>query len=197
MQVPGVSAKQVDHLVQNIDYAPTFLDVAGVDIPERVQGKSFYPLLTGGAYTPHTEVFLERNYHSGNPKGEPLSTDQANSYFDPMRAVRTDRFRYIRHLAENPMRYWLPKEVEDRLGTEYEVVWNYLWPQMTEPRDPEELFDLENDPNETRNLADDAEFQSTKPDLSDRVDRWMAETVDPILEGEIRDRLHPWGDIAG
>ncbi len=95
------------------------------------------------------------------------------------------------------MRYWLPKEVEDRLGTEYEVVWNYLWPQMTEPRDPEELFDLENDPNETRNLADDAEFQSTKSDLSDRVDRWMAETGDPILEGEIRDRLHPWGDTAG
>ena len=64
---------------------------------------------------------------------------------------------------------------------------------MTEPRDGEELFDLENDPNETRNLAKKAEFQSIKLDLRDRVDRWMAETGDPILEGEIPDQLHPWG----
>ena len=192
MQVPGVSAMQVDHLVQNIDYTPTLLDAAGVETPRRVQGKSFWPLLTGEAYTPHTEIFLERNYHSGDPNGEPLSTDQPNPYNDPMRAVRTDRFRYIRHLGENPKRFWLPHEVEDRLGTEYEVVWNYLWPTMTEPRDREELFDLENNPNETRNLAEDVEFQSIKSDLSDRVDRWMAETGDPILEGEISDRLHPW-----
>ena len=163
-----------------------------MEIPDRAQGKSFAPLLTGGTYTPHEQVFLERNYHSGTPNGEPLSTDQPNSYFDPMRSVRTDRFRYIRHLAEHPKRYWLPHEVEDRLGTDYEVVWNYLWPPMTEPRDREELFDLENDPNETRNLADDPEFQSIKSDLSDRVDRWMAETADPILNGEIPDRLHPW-----
>ena len=192
MQVPRVSDMQVDHLVQNIDYTPTLLDAAGVEIPRRVQGKSFWPLLTGRAYTPHTEVFLERNYHSGDPNGEPLSTDQPNPYNDPMRAVRTDRFRYIRHLGENPKRFWLPHEVEDRLGTEYEIVWNYLWPPMTEPRDLEELFDLENDPNETRNLAEDSEFQSIKSDLSDQVDRWMAETRDPILKGEIPDRLHPW-----
>lgn len=192
MHVPGVPAMQVDHLVQNIDYTPTLLYLAGVEIPDRAQGKSFAPLLTGGTYTPHEQVFLERNYHSGTPNGEPLSTDQPNSYFDPMRSVRTDRFRYIRHLAEHPKRYWLPHEVEDRLGTDYEVVWNYLWPPMTEPRDREELFDLENDPNETRNLADDPEFQSIKSDLSDRVDRWMAETADPILNGEIPDRLHPW-----
>ena len=50
----------------------------------------------------------------------------------------------LRSLAKRPLRYWLPHEVRDRMLTEYEVVWNYLWPPMSEPRDAEELFDLEN-----------------------------------------------------
>ena len=36
-------------LVQNIDYAPTFLEAAGVPVPERMQGKSLVPLLSGNA----------------------------------------------------------------------------------------------------------------------------------------------------
>ena len=194
VQSPGAEPAQVDHLIQNIDYAPTLLDLAHVEIPDRMQGRSFAPLLRGEAYEPHSEVFLERNYHSGTPDGEPLSTDQPNAYYDPMRAVRTDRYRYIRHLADSPRRYWLPGEVENRLATEYEVVWNHLWPPMTEPRDREELFDLDNDPDETRNLAGDPECESIRADLSARVDRWMVETDDPILKGEIPDRLNPWED---
>ncbi len=36
-----------DALVQNIDYAPTFLEAAGLRIPERMQGRSLLPLLNG------------------------------------------------------------------------------------------------------------------------------------------------------
>jgi len=46
---PGVTdpgSKNVD-LVQNIDYAPTFLDIAGAPIPDDIQGKSMVPLLKG------------------------------------------------------------------------------------------------------------------------------------------------------
>jgi arylsulfatase A-like enzyme len=35
------------HLVQNLDYAPTFLELAGVDLPDDVQGRSLAPLLRG------------------------------------------------------------------------------------------------------------------------------------------------------
>lgn len=182
VQAPGVSGVEVDHLVQNIDYTPTLLELAGVEIPGRVQGKSFAPVLAVGSYEPHDEVFLERNYHSGWPRGEPLSTYQPNPYYDPMRAVVTDRFRYLQSHAHRPLRYWLP----------HEVVWNYLWPPMSEPRDFEELFDLENDPTETVNLSGNPEFQSVKKTLSDRLDRWMEETEDPILRGEIPDRINPW-----
>lgn len=46
---PGVIKKGLnsDALIQNIDYAPTFLDVAGVEIPKAIQGKSLIPLLKG------------------------------------------------------------------------------------------------------------------------------------------------------
>ena len=47
MRMPGGAKGQVDELVQNIDYAATFLDVAGVEIPEDIQGVSLLPLLKG------------------------------------------------------------------------------------------------------------------------------------------------------
>ncbi len=37
----------IDELVQNLDFAPTFLDYAGVDIPDDIQGTSFKDLVTG------------------------------------------------------------------------------------------------------------------------------------------------------
>lgn len=41
------AANRVEGMVQNIDFAPTFLDMAGVEIPEEMQGRSFFPLLQG------------------------------------------------------------------------------------------------------------------------------------------------------
>jgi arylsulfatase A-like enzyme len=39
------AASQNDHIVQNIDYAATFLDIAGLEIPDDIQGKSIVPIL--------------------------------------------------------------------------------------------------------------------------------------------------------
>ena len=47
MRMPGGAKGEVSELVQNIDYAATFLDVAGVEIPEDIQGVSLLPLLKG------------------------------------------------------------------------------------------------------------------------------------------------------
>lgn len=43
----GAGEYDINELVQNIDYGPTFLDLAGVEIPEEMQGESFLPLLMG------------------------------------------------------------------------------------------------------------------------------------------------------
>ena len=44
---PGGKHGVINQMVQNIDYAPTFLDVAGAKIPSDIQGRSFLPLLQG------------------------------------------------------------------------------------------------------------------------------------------------------
>src|SRR5699024_1752569 len=36
--------EQADEMVQNIDWAPTILDVAGVEVPDDIQGKSLVPI---------------------------------------------------------------------------------------------------------------------------------------------------------
>jgi N-acetylglucosamine-6-sulfatase len=48
---PGVISpgSRPQELIQNIDYAPTFLDVAGVEVPSEVQGRSLMPLFRGGS----------------------------------------------------------------------------------------------------------------------------------------------------
>ena len=48
MRLPGGKKGVVnDQMVQNIDYAPTFLELAGAEIPEDIQGISLLPLLKG------------------------------------------------------------------------------------------------------------------------------------------------------
>lgn len=47
MRLPGGAQREIDQLVQNIDYAPTFLELAGVEVPDDMQGESLLPLLKG------------------------------------------------------------------------------------------------------------------------------------------------------
>ena len=47
MRLPGGRKGDVDEMVQNIDYAPTFLQLAGVPVPDDIQGVSLLPLLQG------------------------------------------------------------------------------------------------------------------------------------------------------
>lgn len=47
MRLPGGMKGDINELVQNIDYAPTFLELAGVPVPDDIQGESLLPLLKG------------------------------------------------------------------------------------------------------------------------------------------------------
>ena len=57
-------------LIQNIDYAPTFLEMAGADVPEEIQGESFVPVLKNRGYAPpkwreslYYAYYGERTHH--------------------------------------------------------------------------------------------------------------------------------------
>lgn len=77
---PGTRSEE---LVQNIDYAPTFIDFAGIEIPEDIQGESLAPLLTGEKQRLREAVY----YHYY----EFPSTSFINRHY----GVRTDRYKLI------------------------------------------------------------------------------------------------------
>ncbi len=156
--------KVVDAMVTHLDFFPTVCDLLNLDAPDRLQGKSLLPLVSGQVDQLHDEVFAEVNYHAA---------------YEPMRAVRTPQWKYIRHLAGHAKRV-LPN-VDDSLSKSYWVAQG--WAEQALPA--EELFDLTFDPHETHNLVHDPTHAATLADLRQRLDQWMRRTDDPALDGPI------------
>ena len=62
-RLPGGKAKgDIPQMVQNIDYAPTFLELAGVDVPGDIHGESFLPLLKGEKWNPNRDGIYYHYY---------------------------------------------------------------------------------------------------------------------------------------
>lgn len=166
MRQPGtLRAGQVVHeMLCNVDLMPTLLEVAGAEGPEAQDGVSFLPLLREQqAAPPRDHFFAELSWH-----------DQ----YHPMRAVRTNHFKYIRNFEDGPAVY-LPLDIHLSLsGID-------VRDQYYEPNVPEELYDLRKDPLEQHNLAGDIRYKETLETLRRQVDRWMKETDDRLLQGRI------------
>ena len=153
-----------DELVSNIDVLPTILDAAAVKHPAGVQGRSLLPLLRGEAYEPRRSIFAEKTFHS---------------YYDPMRCVRTERHKYIRNF-ESAFAIEVPGDIQ--AGPIFRAD-----PSRYSRDRPSivELYDLEADPLEQRNLAGTREVAEVEKRLSAELWRWMRETDDPLLEGPV------------
>lgn len=85
MRYPGVvkAGTQSDHLVMNLDIAPTLLDIAGVKVPEDIQGESFLPLLTDKTARGRDAIY----YHY---------YENGEHAVSPHFGVKTDRYKLIR-----------------------------------------------------------------------------------------------------
>jgi len=86
---PGIApaGSRVSSLVQNIDFAPTLLDAAGVDVPLEMQGESMLSLLEEGDGVPWREAVYYHYYERGEHN------------VPPHEGVRTDRYKLI-HFTE-------------------------------------------------------------------------------------------------
>lgn len=161
--LPGV---ETDELTSNIDVMPTLLQAGGVDIPEAVQGISHLGRLCGEACAPAPgTVFAEKTYHE---------------HYDPIRCVRTERYKYIRNFARRPMLV-LPSDVYNSPSRQSMVNDEMLWNH----RPIEELYDLTTDPAEEHNLADDLEWVDVMSDARSQLRDWMEQTDDPLRHGPI------------
>jgi len=173
---PDAGARGVasDALVSFADLTPTFLDWSQARGPEyALAGRSILPLVGRPTATGWEEVYFSHQFH------------EITMYY-PMRGIRTRRYKYIRNLAHGlPFPFandlWNSKTWQSlrvlgesaRLGQR--TVKDYLH------RPEEELYDLEADPLEVRNLAARPEHRLLRDQLRTRVQEWRRATRDPWL----------------
>lgn len=165
MKYPAVleSGLRIKELVSNVDVFSTILEAIGVEIPENVQGKSFWPLLLGKEYAPREEIYTELTWHT---------------LYDPMRSIRTKRYKYIRNFQSGwPILMGGPPA--QRYGAE--IIEKFYG----QPRPEEELYDLENDPWEMNNLAGESQCQDILKNLRERLMIFLEKTNDPLLMGPV------------
>jgi arylsulfatase A-like enzyme len=163
---PGgfTGGKVIDSLISHVDIYPTLCDLAGVPHPAWLEGKSMMPIIRGEAKEINDEVFAEVTYHAA---------------YEPKRAVRTGRWKYIRRYGDKHTPV-LPN-CDDGLSKD---VWlEYGWKNQVLPK--ESLHDLVFDPNEHNNLVTDPGSQTILAEMRGRLDRWMQRTNDPLLKGPV------------
>jgi N-sulfoglucosamine sulfohydrolase len=167
MRGPGGfhGGKVVDAMVSQMDLFPTLCELLGLERPGWLQGRSMMPLVRRETDEIHDEIFAELTFHAA---------------YDPQRAVRTRRYKYVRRFDETWTRPVLPN-VDD--SPSKDLLLSYGWADRELPR--EELYDLVFDPAEASNLAADPAHAGVVAELRDRLDRWMRETNDPLLDGPV------------
>jgi arylsulfatase A-like enzyme len=155
--------KVVESLVSQIDLYPTFCELAGLEPPPFAQGRSLMPLVRGETDAVRDEIFAELTYHAA---------------YEPQRAVRTARHKYIRRYIDGPP---VLANVDDSMTKDLMV--GYGWADRPVPR--EQLYDIPLDPMEMRNVAGEPAYEGVRADLAARLDDWMRDTDDPLLDGDV------------
>src|SRR4051794_9687761 len=164
--------KVVDTPVSHPDVYPTLWEVAGVGPPDWLQGASLMPLVHGEVDRLHEAIFAETTYHAA---------------YQPHRAVRTERLKYIRRFDD----YEHPVLANCDDSESKALLVAAGWGERIVP--VEQLYDLVLDPAEGANLATDPAHAAVLEEMRGRLDAWMRETDDPLLEGPV---LPPPGAVV-
>ena len=171
-----------EQLVSFIDFAPTVFSLAGIRPPDYLQGQAFL-----GEY----KAKAERKYIHA-------AADRFDGFTDAIRAVRDQRFKYIRNYRPG-QGYYLPVTYRERIPTMRELLRmreagtlneaQAQWFREGKPR--EELFDCEADPHELNNVADNPDYSEKLQELRTEMDRWLASIGDQpnLPEQELIDQL--------
>ncbi len=119
-----------DKMALSIDLAATMLALAGVPVPESIQGRDLIPLVRDEPVEWREDWYYEHIYNTKPPRRPIVKSE----------GVRTDRWKYT------------------------------YYPEIKPPY--EQLFDLEGDPREEHNLADDPARAETLARLRKRCDEY-------------------------
>lgn len=158
-------------LISLIDLAPTFLKLSNVEIPDHIQGVSFLN-------TNNEREFIH------------ASQDRVDNNYGRMRLIRTERYKYIKN--------WHPEQTlafssEFRNNLPMMREWYELYEknQLTpaqqnffEPIGEEQLYDIQQDPWELNNLANNSQYQSILTGFREQLEQWLAHHGDWSEEHE-------------
>ena len=182
--------------MQYIVVPPTFLEAAGVDpstidtgCPD-VNGKrgfdgiSFLDVLLGKTDHLRDYIFAQQT-SPGNGSKEPY----------PIRAVRDGRYKLVRNLVPQN-NYWngfihsapIFRSWEEDAKTNPALAERVKW---FSHRPAEEFYDLQADPYELKNLADDPQYADIKARFGKLLDDWMAQQGDKGMETELNAKTRP------
>ncbi len=144
----STSGELVEGRVHHVDLIPTLLDLLGVSAPGHLDGTSRVPVLSGEATLADNDVVVEWN----EPPGR----------------------RYAEH------KMTVPAEEEQQLSGQpwRTIISSAGWKLNLNVEDRCELFDLNDDPHELRNLYYTLEQSEQVRDLKARVRRWQKRTGD-------------------
>ncbi|EMI55915.1 sulfatase atsG [Rhodopirellula sallentina SM41] len=157
--------------VSFIDFAPTVLNLAGVEIPDAFDGEAFLgPRVSATSVDKRDTTF---SY-----------SDRMDEKYDLVRAVRVGNWKYIRYFEAQ-----YPNSLENQYR--YEMLAYQEWRELAkesnlppeqlaffQPRPVEALFDLSNDPHEVENLASSGEHGSRLMEMRKLLDDHLKETND-------------------
>src|SRR5262249_42201870 len=158
-------------LVSWTDILPTILDWAGLKPPAQLPGRSLLPILADENPKGWDEVYASHIFH------------EVTMYY-PQRMCRTRQYKYIRNLAHQ-LTYPMASDLY------HSLTWQGILKRGGKGmlgkrsvaqflhRPAEELYDVEKDPTETRNLAGDAAHAETLAALRKKVRDWQEKTKDP------------------
>ncbi len=185
-----------ERLVSSVDFGPTVLNLAGIELPTYLQGQPFLG----------SELPEPRKYIYG-------ARDRMDERYDIIRAVRGTRYRYVRNFE--PLKpYYQYMNTPEKGATMKEIRIAEESDQLTKAgslfsakeKPVEELYDLHRDPHEINNLAQDPKYRKKIDEMRQALAQWQREIGDiglvPEAEISIAERqfgscfeiLHP---VAG
>lgn len=169
VKAPFLKPGKSEELISFVDFAPTLLSLAGIKIPESMQGQAF--LGEQKSAKPRKFIFAAR--------------DRMDSEYDRVRAVSDGRFKYIRNYMleksnyqniqfrlQNPLMPHLLELHQEGKLKEHQARW------FASSKPLEELYDTQSDPYEFKNLASDPAFVEKLAELRNAHEQWIEEYGD-------------------
>ncbi|MFW5829129.1 MAG: sulfatase [Planctomycetota bacterium] len=159
MRWPGggwSGGRRLDAMVSHLDILPTVLTTAGLQVPEDCDGTDLAPLIEGRVERLRDYSFAQKTVHD---------------CYDPVRSVRSDRYKLIMNFERMSMQS-VPGDCRGGMFREMRVHRGTVLG---------ELYDLRDDPWETRNRFDDPDLTTIQAEHLAALSGWMHAVDDPLL----------------